>query len=98
MSKMLNLGEIGRLVNELELEATNQNRRGNGRNSRSKRRETSILRKCECNKHVEELEIKAIERKHSEERKKAKIGRIASEKLKKADHMVMNLIGHCLKD
>jgi hypothetical protein len=97
MSKMLNLGEIGRLVNELELEAADQNRRGNGKWSRSKRRETSILRKSECTKRVEELEIKAIERKHSEERKKANIGRIVSEKLKKADDRILNLIGNYLK-
>lgn len=98
MSKLLNLREIGRLVNELQSEATAPNRRGNGQWSRSKRRETSIIRNAECTKHIEELQIKAIERKHSEEKKKAKIGRIASEKLKKADHVVMNLIGHYLKD
>ena len=70
MSKILNLKEIGRLVNELELEATEQNRRGIGKWSRSKRRETSILRKSECSKRVEELEIRAIEKKQTEERKK----------------------------
>ena len=98
MSKRLNLGEIGRLVNELGLEATEQHRRGNGQWSRSKRRETSILRKSECTKRVEELEIKAIERKQTEERKKAKISRTEAEKRKKADDMILGLIGNYLKD
>ena len=98
MSKRLNLGEIDRLVNELELEATEQNRRGNGQWSRSKRRQTSILRKSECTKRVEELEIKAIERKQTEERKKAKISRIEASKRKKTDDMILGLIGNYLKD
>ena len=98
MSKRLNLGEIDRLVNELELEATEQNRRGNGQWSRSKRRQTSIIRKSECTKRVEELEIKAIERKQTEERKKAKISRIEAAKLKKADDTILGLIGNYLKD
>ncbi len=98
MSERLNLGEISRLVNELELEATEQNRRGNGQWSGSKRRETSILRKPECTKRVEELEIKAIERKQTEERKKAKISRIEAAKRKKADDMILGLIGNYLKD
>jgi len=98
MSERLNLGEIDRLVNELELEATEQNRRGNGQWSRSKRRQTSILQKSECTKRVEELEITAIERKQTEERKKAKISRIEAAKRKKADDKILGLIGNYLKD
>jgi hypothetical protein len=98
MSKRLNLGEIDRLVNELELEATTQNRRGNEQRSRSRRRQTSILRKSECTKRVEELEITAIQRKQTEERKKAKISRIETAKREKADDMILNLIGNYLKD
>ena len=98
MTNRLNLGEIGRLVNELELEATEQNRRGNEKWSRAKRRETSVLRKSECTKRVEELEITAIKRKQSEERKKAKISRIEAEKRKKADEMILGIIGNYIKD
>ena len=98
MSKRLNLGEIDRLVNELELEATEQNRRGNGQWSRSKRSQASLLRKSEFTKRVEELEITAIERKQTEERNKAKISRIEAAKRKKADDKILNLIGNYLKD
>jgi len=98
MSKMLNLGEIGRLLNELELEAVKQPRHGNGKWSRLKRRETSILRNSVCTKRVEELELEAIERKQTEERNKAKLSRIETAKRKKADNRILGLIGNYLKD
>jgi transposase len=98
MANRLNLGDIGRLVNDLQSEATKQNRQRNRKWSRAKRRETSVLRQSECTKRLEELEITAIELKKERDRNKAMIARIDIAKRKKADEKILGLIGNYLKN
>lgn len=98
MTDRINLGEIGRLVNELEREATEQNRQRHRKGLRAKRRETSVLRQSECTKRLGELEIKAIELKHERDRNKAMFARINTAKRKRTDEKILGLIGNYLKN